>query len=203
MKKVIILVMIMAIGTVAFAEVIVKGGVNLGSKLTIDYQESTVGYKNYNESNNVDVKKGFNLGAEYGYDLTSNVAIGVGVGYFSLPKREDEFDYKITWIPVYGLVKQSIPLSETFSQFIEVQLGYGTAMFGNNYDEADNKTGGFYFGIGGGVKVKNIIFELVYSKSKAHFEGSYNEYFNGSDHDIKQEFDLSYPKVNFNMGICF
>ena len=162
------------------------------------------GYGSESDSADVDVKSSFNLALEFDKAIANGFSLGGGIGYVTAPEAKDGgVSLDINWIPVYGLAKYSSPINEKTSLYGLVQLGYGIAQYGSDWDETDTKQGGIYFGLGAGLKISNIIAEVVYSQTRAHMEEKGTDVSYGYTYTYTAESDITYPKVSLNLGVCF
>jgi hypothetical protein len=163
------LVMIFSVST-AFASShndgkLKKGNFVLKAGMDSGNIESSVLGVNVDES----TEMGFSLVGEYIIPTENNISYGVGVE-FPLGGRKPDVSNAVdfTFIPFYGLVK--LQTNEKF--FLTGKLGYNTFSVDNLPSDAD-ANGGMYYGIGGGVKLKdNVELEVLYSVSNGGLEAT-------------------------------
>ncbi len=191
MKKLLIVTAIVAIlitTNTAFA----GGAVKLGFDFPGDHKVSAFG-----ESGTEDVEAGFSLTGEFFGAINKNVDLGGGLTW-QFPRSQKDYPADFYFIPLYAMIRVRSDSQETAPYFIG-QLGYNLIYDGDtDYTGIDEYKfeleGGLYYGIGGGVILKNrFLIEILYSVNKG--TGS-NSYYN-------VDIDVEYSKFSLLFGVNF
>lgn len=164
--------------------VIIRGGVNLKTDITLD---SDIKELKLNADN------GFYIGGEYQINVNRYVKVGAGAVLDSDVKIKSEIkDYKqlgMMMMPVYAFMK-----FKTDTQFIDpfIKLKCGYSLYGIT-DEALNTTRidrDIYFGADAGLEIRNFIVETGYSMEK----------YIAIDKTTEQNISIYYPKLSAGLG---
>jgi len=161
--------MILLVGNIAMAKGKSDGEITLVGKMGMDLM-GKIG----NKDNSREIENSFSVAGEGLYNINSKLAIGAGVEY--QPEREmADFvlgHLKYSAIPVYGLVKYTLPVEREFELFFTGKIGcnFSTVkatssifdLFGIDSPKENNN--GVCFGGGVGfVYDKMFLVELNYS----------------------------------------
>ena len=137
------------------------------------------------------------LGVEMFFDMQNNFFLGAGLIWGQNHKIDSDSDNKIGFTNLYAALKYKILArgSEDDPFFIYPLLQLGVGMPGweySGYIWNYEIEGGFYWGIGVGGEIKNIVVELIYGCNYATQKGD----------NIKST-DLSYTAFRINVGYKF
>ena len=141
----------LVLGLASFAaqnNIEVKAGYDFGGKYDID-----------DIWNGGDVKTGFEIGAEYRYEVYPGFELGAGTAFQS-HKKLKEGGEGFNSIPVYATAKYTFDTGSV-KPYLKSDLGYS---FNNN-----KFNNGLYYGAGIGVSYNNFNAELMYKENKSKY----------------------------------
>ncbi len=181
MKRSLILVCLLCflgIGAFGQTNVTVKGGIQMLGNYNQSSGGTTMG--------DFDVDMGFVIALEVAYAAMEFIEVGAGVEYQIQRSFPDSPDATIGFIPVYALIRAKVPLG-LLSPFAVGKAGYNI-FTGNDYFTG-NLGGGFYWSVGAGVTVMDIlIIEVAYSTNYG---------------DIDGVIDVTYTHIDISAGISY
>ena len=215
MKKVLFTVVLLSsLGFAENNEIRIKGGFsaanfNLNDKTSIINQ-------------NTDMYSGAFIGIEYARALNSlpNLKLGAGIDIGGVGATDKNFpnksvngkaltnNYKyentvIATTPIYALARYEFPNSSPVTPYVIGKIGYDIAetknkvKFNPTGETNDMKTkNGFYYGLGGGIKLSNWNFELSYDNTATKTSYSDKRY---KIDDSKENLG----KINLAVGYTF
>ena len=193
MKKILLAMLVVMMSSVLFAGQIVP-------KISFDNHASG-GFNAEGDKDTYKTEIAMGIGAEYLQSLNDNLSVGGGVFYQMDRKLKDSDDdnNKFSFMPIYVTGEYLIKTeNDKMIPFAKLNLGY--ASYTNNYNDDDisSKTGGLYYGLGGGVKVnEKIKVDLMYNV----YAGSYKL---GNDLDSsKIDVDQKYSTISLSVGYIF
>jgi hypothetical protein len=164
MKKILFsafVLLIVVIGASAQTNITLKGGIQMMG----NYNQSIAGVN----VGDFDIDMGFSIALEVAYAALEFIEVGVGVEYQIQRSFTDNTDAAMGFIPIYAIVRAKFPLG-LFSPFAVGKAGYDI-FTGNDYFTG-NLGGGFYWSIGGGVIVMDLlIIEVAYSTNYGDVDG--------------------------------
>jgi len=147
-----------------------------------------------------EVNSGMSFSLEYvSYDSKN---LGFGGGFTTQSARgladtTGSFDF----LPLYALIKyRTTPTPRNRYEYLTAQLGYN--FFGGDQDYAGTNgtlDGGLYYGVGAGIAVNKLQFELLYTVDRGNARDTgyiNNNYFTESG-------DITYSKLGFSVGFLF
>lgn len=140
---------------------------------------------------------GISIGADLFFDMQNNFFLGAGIVWGQNTKYDEHFDEKIGFTNVYAAAKYKFLVNgsddDPFYIYPLAQIGVGLPGWDYSGDIWEYEvTGGFYWGLGVGGEVKNIILEFIYGCNYATRKGS----------NIKNK-DFSYTAFRINIGYKF
>lgn len=145
MKKVMMMVALLVATVAASAQVYVGGGIGIGSS-----KEA------HAEGVDVDAKTTFYITPEIGYNLSDNLAVGIGLGY----NHSKKGDFKTNGFSIEPYARWTFVKWERTSLFLDGGIGYATSKQETSTDlgngmtaSVETKNSSFYIGIRPGVKV--------------------------------------------------
>ena len=140
------------------------------------------------------------IGAELFFDMQNNFFLGAGLVWGQNHKEDDVSDKKVGFTNAYAELKYKFLVngSETDPFYIYplAQIGFGMPGWDVSGYFSDYKIdGGFYWGLGIGGEIKNIIVEFIYGCNYATEKYSFDH------HDFSQDF--TYTAFRINVGYKF
>jgi len=165
------------------------GAIKVGYDFPGDHEVSAMGF-----SGTEDVEAGFSITGEFFGSINEYLDLGGGLTW-QFPRSQDDYHGDFYFIPLYAMLRVRSPSTETAPYFIG-QLGYNLFDGDSDYKgsgayEADLE-GGFYYGIGGGVIIKeHFLVEALYSVN------------NGTGDILSIDFDVEYSKFSILVGYNF
>ena len=131
------------------------------------------------------------------FDLQNNFFLGAGLVWGQNTKYDSRLDEEIGFTNLYAALKYKFLANgsdeDPFFIYPLIQLGVGLP--GWKYDgpiENYEIAGGFYWGVGVGGEIKNIVIELIYGCDYATRKGAH----------IKNS-DFTYTAFRINVGYKF
>jgi hypothetical protein len=184
MRKTIMFVIISALAifallgtSAAFADFMIKGGVDLGGTLDIE------GY-------DYDVNTGFTAAVEFTKSVAKIVDLGAG-GEFQFPRSPEDSSGEFYFIPLYAVGRVKIPIP--LHPYATGKIGYNFFLGNEDYKGTDGKlTGGLHYGFGAGI----VVFKFLV------VEGSYSIY-SGVHEWGGSDFDTTYKAFGLKAGVKF
>jgi hypothetical protein len=163
-----------------------------------------VGNSSVNGTQNVD--SGMSFGGEYVSYVSKNVGFGGGLttqfdrGLQGMPGN-------FSFMPFYGLIKvRTTPVGKNCYEYLIGQVGYN--FFDGDMDYAGRNgslDGGLYFGVGAGIAINRIQFELLYTQdngSVSNYGYDYNSQTNQYNY-FTESGDIRYSKLGISVGFIF
>lgn len=137
------------------------------------------------------------IGAELFFDMQNNFFLGAGLIWAANHKFSDG-DMKVGFTNVYVAAKYKFLASgsedDPFYIYPLAQLGAGLPGWEYSGPWRDFEVaGGFYWGLGVGGEVKNIVIELIYGCNYATVKAS----------NIPKDIDMTYTAFRINVGYKF
>lgn len=137
------------------------------------------------------------IGAELFFDMENNFFLGAGLVWGQNTKYDSRLDEEIGFTNLYAALKYKFLANgsedDPFFVYPLVQLGVGLPGWKYSGPIADYEiAGNFYWGIGVGGEIKNIVIELIYGCNYATRKGAY----------IKNS-DFTYTAFRINVGYKF
>jgi hypothetical protein len=162
----------------AFAEVVIKGGIDVSGKLEV------AGAKK-------DVEQSYSAAVEFTKPVVKFLHLGAGVEG-QLPRSTEGGTGTFFFIPVYAVGRAQIPLG-MFTPYATARVGYNFFFGDDAYKGAGGKLkGGINYGFGAGV----VLFKFLLA------EGSYSVY-NGVHEWLGSDFDTTYSTFSLKAGVKF
>ncbi len=134
------------------------------------------------------------IGAELLFDMQNNFFLGAGLIWGQNHKIDSDSDNKIGFTNLYAALKYKFLVNgsedDPFYLYPLLHLGIGLPGWEySGYIRNFEIEGGFYWGIGVGGEIKNIVVELIYGCNYATQKG-----------DNVKNTDLSYTAFRINVG---
>lgn len=141
-------------------------------------------------STTFDVASGISIAGEYTrYMSPTNIGVGYGTAY-EIHRKLQDFSAQIGFLPVYAILKlRTTPNADNEFVYFMSQLGYNAFLGNDAYKVGGVLGGGLYYGVGFGVDLPLISYNLLYSSNS----GTYTV--NGFSTNI------IYSKVSFIVGV--
>ena len=215
MKKILLIfALLSSLGFSENNEITIRGGLS-GTNFDQNNKTSII-------NQNTNMSSGPFIGVEYARGLRSqpNLKFGVGMSLGGVASRDEKFPNKsvnnkaytnnyeysntaIINIPIYTLVKYEFPNSSSVTPYIVGRIGYDFATTKNMVKfkptgETSDLTikNGFYYGVGGGIKLSNWNFEISYDSTSTKTSYSDKRY---KINDSKENLG----KINLAVGYTF
>jgi hypothetical protein len=170
------------------AEYYVDAIIKLGASPSSQINSNPTG----NSEKRYEADPGYLISPEAYFYFTKN--LGIGLGYSQMFERyiKDRGDLAIS--NFYFTFRPKIRVIEKEYVYLIGQVGLGMMNhnFEVNNEELNNATG-LYYGVGAGVDVHNVIFELLYTSNKATFDSV----------DSNYEEEDEYTMISINIGYRF
>lgn len=152
------------------------------------------------DSNSTSNESAISLGVDLFFDMQNNFFLGAGLVWGQNHKEDDVSDKKVGFTNAYAALKYKFLVngSETDPFYIYplAQIGFGMPGWDVSGYFSDYKIdGGFYWGLGIGGEIKNIIVEFIYGCNYATEKYSFDH------HDFSQDF--TYTAFRINVGYKF
>jgi hypothetical protein len=138
----------------------------------------------------VSAPNGASFGAEF-YHYIKNI-VGIGAGISGCNPRNAKFDKGEFWmLPMYLSVKVRSKPTEPYKYgYVVGQVGYNLFNPDDTLKKSVDMDGGLYYGVGIGIVVSHIVFELLYS-------------FNNGKAGKEDKVDFKYSKYTASVGYAF
>jgi hypothetical protein len=160
----------------AFAEVAIKGGVDVGGTLDV-------------EGTDFDVDTGFSVAGEFTKSVAKIVSLGAGAE-FQFPRSTESGSGTFNFIPVYALGKIQIPIP--LNPYASAKVGYNFFLGNDDFKGGGSLKGGLHYGFGVGIS----LFKLLLA------EGSYSIH-NGVYESGGGDSDITYSTFSIKAGVKF
>lgn len=142
-----------------------------------------------------DTSMGIDVSIEY---LLQNNNLMYGIGAEYQLQREVDFpsgEGKMGFIPVYGVLRYQVPVQANITPELIANVGYNIFTADDDYKGGADLSGGLYWGIGAGVGIKNLIFQLMYKTNYGSIEQEvFGSTFKG---------DITNSQINLTAGMRF
>jgi hypothetical protein len=183
MRKTTMYALICALATVAllgagsaFADVMIKGGIDLGGTRDIEGIED-------------DVEQSYSVAVEFTKPIAKLFHLGGGIeGQF--PRSADGEDGTFFFIPLYAVGRLQIPIP--LHPYVTGKIGYNFFLGNEDYLMGGMTKGGLHYGFGAGI----VIFKFLVA------EGSYSVC-NGMQEWSGADFDTTYKAWSIKAGVKF
>lgn len=138
----------------------------------------------------VSAPNGISASAEFYHYIKNIVGIGAGVG--GCNPRDEKFSKGEFWmLPMYLSVKlRSNPTEPYKYGYVVGQVGYNLFTPDDTLKKSVDMEGGLYYGVGFGIVISHIVFELLYS-------------FNNGKAGKEDKVDFKYSKYTASVGYAF
>jgi hypothetical protein len=163
-----------------------------------------VGNSSVNGTQNVD--SGMSFGGEYVSYISRNVGFGGGLTA-QFDRALTDMPGNFSFTPIYGLVKvRTTPVGRNVYEYLIGQIGYNFFTGDIDYTGRNGSLdGGLYFGVGAGIAINRIQFELLYTQdngSVSNFGYTFNPQTNQSNY-FTESGDIRYSKLGITVGFIF
>lgn len=171
--------MFLFFNSISFAQFYVKGNLDMGGKFELSYQ---------GESEDVDVKNGINIGAEF-LSRTKPIAFGGGAE-IQIPRALKGSSEKFNFIPIYGTIRARLSTDENHP-YLAARMGYNLFQANSKFTGGGelDLSGGLYTAFGIGFETKMMFVELGYSIN------------NGGVEFFGEELDAEYSRLTIGLGV--
>lgn len=138
----------------------------------------------------VSAPNGASFSAEF-YHYIKNI-VGIGAGVSGCNPRDAKFDKGEFWmLPMYLSVKVRSKPTEPYKYgYVVGQVGYNLFNPDDTLKKSVDMEGGLYYGVGFGIVISHIVFELLYS-------------FNNGKAGKGDKVDFKYSKYTASVGYAF
>ncbi len=128
---------------------------------------------------NYDYKPSFLIGGELTQELSEQLALGMGADYwFSSNSKKisiNNNDVRIGTLPVYGVVRYAIPITDEVKYFGSLKIGYSLFFPCDSLKEVFDIQGGVFYSVGIGLLYQKKFFtEIAYLASKGQLISKIN-----------------------------
>ncbi len=152
------------------------------------------------DSNSTSNESAISLGVDLFFDMQNNFFLGAGLVWGQNHKEDDISDKKVGFTNAYAALKYKFLVNasedDPFYIYPLAQIGFGMPGWDVSGYFSDYKIdGGFYWGLGIGGEIKNIIVEFIYGCNYATEKYSFDH------HDFSQDF--TYTAFRINVGYKF
>ena len=152
------------------------------------------------DSNSTSKESAISLGVDLFFDMQNNFFLGAGLVWGQNHKEDDISDKKVGFTNAYAALKYKFLVNasedDPFYIYPLAQIGFGMPGWDVSGYFSDYKIdGGFYWGLGIGGEIKNIIVEFIYGCNYATEKYSFDH------HDFSQDF--TYTAFRINVGYKF
>ena len=160
----------------AFADVMIKGGIDLSGTRDIEGDED-------------DVEQSFSVAVEFTKPIAKLFHLGAGIeGQF--PRSADGEDGTFFFIPLYAVGRLQLPIP--LEPYATGKIGYNFFLGNEDYLLGGKTKGGLHYGFGVGV----VLFKFLVA------EGSYSIY-NGVQELGGSDSDTTYKAFSLKAGVKF
>jgi hypothetical protein len=188
-------------------ELLFKLGIDFNGRHTTSHSNLFIeGEGNESVDGSYNTGSGLSFGGEYVQYISPHLGLGGGLTFQSARSLAD-VPGMFSFLPLYGTVKLRTNPGKGYSySYLTGQVGYnlfdGDRLYRGGGGEL---TGGLYWGLGAGVVVRRLQFELLYTVSNGHAKDAgylYDDQTDSYDY-FQQTGDITYSKLGFNVGIKF
>jgi hypothetical protein len=163
----------------AFADVVIKGGIDLGGK----HEVENLGPD--------DVETGYSIAAEFTKPVLKFLHLGAGAEY-QFPRSVEGDTGQFNFLPLYAVARVTIPLN-LFTPYATARVGYNFLFGDDDYKGIGGSLkGGLHYGFGAGA----IVFKFLL------VEGIYAIY-NGTGEFGGGDWDINYSTFGIKAGVKF
>lgn len=160
----------------AFADVMIKGGIDMGGIRDIEGVED-------------DVEQSYSFAVEFTKPIAKLFHLGGGIEG-QLPRAADGEDGKFFFIPLYAVGRLQIPIP--LQPYAMGKIGYNFFLGDVDYLMGGKTKGGLHYGFGAGI----VVFKFLV------VEGSYSIH-NGVQEWSGSDFDTTYKAWSLKAGVKF